>query len=61
MQIHVGCGLSITKLDKLLQILKCFPHFVVVVVVVFFFFHVNLYAKGPAILVGQEPKQLCQQ
>ena len=26
-----------------------------------FFFHVNLYAKEPAILVGQEPKQLCQQ
>ena len=60
MQIHVGCGLLITKLDKLLQILKCFPQFLLLLLLLFFF-HVNLFAKEPAILVGQEPKQLCQQ
>ena len=39
------CGLLITKLDKLLQIVKCFPHF---------FF---MCAKEPTILVGQVRKQ----
>ena len=48
------------KIGQTLANFEIFPSFFVVVAVVFFF-HVNLCAKEPAILVGQEPKQLCQQ
>ena len=41
------------KIGQALANFEMFPSFVVVVVVLF---HVNLFAKEPAILVGQEPK-----
>ena len=40
------------KIEQDLANFKMFPSFFLLL---FFFFHVNLYAKEPAILVGQEP------
>ena len=46
------------KIEQALANFKMFPSFfllLLLLLLLFFFFHVNLYAKEPAILVGQEP------
>ena len=44
------------KIEQALANFKMFPSFLLLLLLLLlFFFHVNLYAKEPTILVGQEP------